>query len=248
MERCLPIVNCFQYLWTLFYKVGIGLHWSYWAKVHKALKKQLPNSRVKHDLVTLFIPLVLVIAWSVRGIFVLLFLDKLNLNQRVLMFTELFPLSVRKQAEVLILSWSVIYLLVMALDSTRTTKQMAFLNVHLITKNKFRRRRCGLGPEEWIQFDQLRQRLFTLLNWFMFIVIIVSWLIMWILAFLSGAVYYKPLMIMFYATAYFPWVAALIYPFYPLMTTIILLAGFYLIQQKSLQKRLERISHRGNNK
>lgn len=251
MELCIFVGSHVKYFGTLLYRLSLGLHQSYWAKVHKTLREQQQqqqqssSTRIKHGPMTLYISLLLVMIGTARGVLVLLYLDQLNLDQRVLLLTEIFPQAVRKQSEVLILSWSIFYLLTMALDSSRTTEQMAFLNILVIDEKEFGYRRRGLGQEEWLRFRKLRGLMITFLDWMMAGVMVFSWLMVCALAVYSGALFQRPLGIACYAGAYVMWAGALCYPIYPLMLAIILLAGFYIIQQKALLRQLTVITRGG---
>lgn len=245
-ELCTLVVVCVKYCGTLFCRLSVALHRSYWTRILETLKEGPARIRVQHGPVTLYIPLVLVSIGSVRSVLVLLYLDQLDLDQRILMLTEIFPRPVRRQIEVLLLSWSIFYLLNMALDSSRTTKQMAFLGILVIGEKDFRQERAGLGHREWLRFKRLRHILVTGLDWLMLAVIAICWVMLWMLVVVSGALVRRPVVMVSYTWAYFTWVAALSYPIYCVMTTIILLAGFYTIQQKSLQRQLARMTRRGN--
>lgn len=231
---------------ALFWRLSLGLHRSYWARVHKVLREQPPNDRVKHGPMTLHIPFVVVLAAFVRGLLVFALHDRLNLEQRWLLLTELFPRSVRKQAEVLVFLWSTFYFLIMALDSSRTTKQMSFLNVLVIGKKEFCNQRQGLGDEDWLRFERLRRRLISFLDWLLVVAILLCWALLLLLAVHSGALAERPVLITCYLVGFFIWGGALCYPIYPLMLTIMLLARYFVVQQKALLKQLDRITRRGN--
>lgn len=103
------------------YRLSFGIFHTYWATILTSVQK---DQNIKHTLLSLYLPLVIMTYVIFRSCFVLLYLEDLNLEQRHIFFNEQVPPEIRGDLEVLILSWSVFYMCLMFLDYTRTVNQM----------------------------------------------------------------------------------------------------------------------------
>lgn len=230
------------------YHVSGGMQNWYWTDI---LKNLAFNSNCDHiqksikpNRTTSYMSNLVIMLMIVRSCLIIIFIDRINRQQRLLLFTEQFPPLVRKHVEVLVLAWSIFYLLIMfALDMGRTTiKQWKFLVVLNIDSKNTR----SLTRKEWFRFKTFRARLVQLVRVFISNLAMTSALILTVLSVCSGTLMLSPVITIAYLFYIIIWVSVASYPVYPLMSVLILWAKHHTMLQRAMQRWLLKI-YRGNN-
>lgn len=243
----MKVVDHLERVLVRLYHASAGMQRWYWAEILKGLAlidDHRGPKTIKPNQVTLCLSTLVIVCMIVRSCLIIAFLDRLDREQRLLLFTEQFPATVRKHIEILVLAWSIFYLaIVLGLDFGRTTgEQWACLEILIIGGEH----KETLTQQEWTQFEKFRTRLVQLVGVFVSNLAIITALILVLLSMHSGTFALSPLLTTAYHVFIILWVSVVCYPIYPLMSVLILWARHHAMLQRASQRWMQRIA-RGNN-